>query len=328
MRILVVKLGAIGDVIRTTAILKGLHEKYAPAALDWLTAASAKEVLLNNPLIARIFTWEERSELETYDLIISLEDDLEACEVAAHLKADKVIGTFIRDGKIDYTPLAWFDMSIISKYGLQKANELKKSNTRTFQQHMAELLGIKVGGYIFNLTREEIEYGREYVRDLGVGSREKVIGINTGAGGRWRFKALGVDKTIELIDRLRKELGAVSLILGGEEEKERNELIAKVTGMPNGGRHTLRHFASVINQCRLVISSDSLALHFAIALKKKVVVFFGPTSPTEIELYGLGAKVFSKKDCIACYKKSCDRQPNCMDELSVDELFQAVKREC
>jgi heptosyltransferase-2 len=135
-----------------------------------------------------------------------------------------------------------------------------------------------------------------------------------------------VEKTIELVNRIRKELGAVSLILGGEQEKERNELIAKVTGMPNGGIHSLRHFAAVINQCRGVVSSDSLAMHFAIALKKKLVVFFGPTSPTEIELYGLGVKVVPKMPCLVCYKKQCEEHPNCMDELSVDELFTAVKR--
>jgi len=32
-------------------------------------------------------------------------------------------------------------------------------------------------------------------------------------------------------------------------------------------------------------------------------------------------------DCLVCYKKKCDKRPNCMDELSVDQLFQAVKKE-
>ena len=90
---------------------------------------------------------------------------------------------------------------------------------------------------------------------------------------------------------------------------------------------TLRNFSGIVNQSRLLVSSDSLAMHLAIALKKKLVVFFGPTSPAEIELYGLGTKVYSKMDCLVCYKKKCDIKPNCMELLSIDEIFEAVKRE-
>jgi ADP-heptose:LPS heptosyltransferase len=97
--------------------------------------------------------------------------------------------------------------------------------------------------------------------------------------------------------------------------------------MPNGGSHSLTHFAGVVNQCKLVVCSDSLALHFAIACKKRILAFFGPTSPTEIELYGLGAKVYPNMDCLVCYKKNCDKNPSCMDNLSVDVLFQAIKKE-
>jgi lipopolysaccharide heptosyltransferase III len=320
---LIIKLGAIGDVIRTTSILEGLM----PAKIDWITSELAKPVLSLNPYINNIYIWEERGNLGEYDLVISLEDDQKACELASSIKSKKIIGSYLSDGKITYSNSAWFDMSIISKYGIEKANQLKKSNRKTYQQHMADLLGVDVGGYVFGLTPEEIQYGKKYVRALGLGAGDRVIGINTGAGKRWPLKSLSIEKTIDLIKRLRKELGVVSLILGGPDEKERNEIIAKESDMPNGGVHSLRDFAAIVNQSQLLLSSDSLALHFGIALRKKIVVFFGPTSPSEIELYGLGAKVCPDIDCLVCYKKECDKKPNCMDQLSVDDLFKAVKRE-
>ena len=325
-KVLIVKLGAIGDVLRTTATLPGLKDKYQSEFIDWITHPSAKEVLLNNSFINQIFTWEERNELGAYDLVIGLEDGFEACELASRVNSKKLIGAFVKDGKITYTPSAWFDMSAISKYGLKKANELKKRNKKNFQQHMAELLDIKIGPYIFSLTREEIDYGKNFVKNLGISKDERILGINTGAGKRWQLKGLSIEKTIDLVNKLKKDLGVISLILGGEEERKRNEIISKETGMPNGGIHPLRNFAGVVNQCRLVISSDSLAMHFAIAFGKKIVVFFGPTSPSEIELYRLGEKVVPKMDCLACYKKRCDLVPNCMDVLSIQDLFNAVKR--
>jgi len=320
MKILIIKLGAIGDVLRTTSILQGLKDKYHPEAIDWLTKSSGREVLLHNPFINQIILWKEKEKLGAYDLVISLEDDFAACELASKIEAKKIMGTFVRDGKIHYTPSAWFDMSAVSKYGIEKANQLKAKNKKTFQAHMADLLGIKVGAYIFNLTPEEVEYGEGRVRSLGVRRGEKVVGINTGAGKRWQLKSLSVEKTIDLIKKLKTKC----IILGGEEEKERNEKIAKATGMPVSGVHSLRNFAGIINACSSIITSDSLAMHFAIALKKKLVVFFGPTSSGEIELYGLGKKVSADMDCLTCYKKKCDKKPNCMDLLSLGEMVKGI----
>lgn len=326
-KILIVKLGAIGDVLRTTSLLPGLKERYYPVTIDWLTFSSAKDVLLNNPFIHKLCLWEERDELNDYNLVVGLEDDKEACKLVSDIKADKVIGAYLENDQITYTPSAWFDMSAISKFGLEKANELKKKNRKTFQQHMAELLGIRVSPYVFSLTEEEIEYGRKVVKDLGISKTERVVGINTGAGKRWPLKSWGIEQTIDLVKKLAKELGLVSLILGGEEERERNKIISSETGMPDSGVHSLRHFASIINQCLVVLSSDSLAMHFAIALGKRIVVFFGPTSPWEIELYDLGEKIVAPIECVVCYKKKCDFKPSCMDLLSVNEVFEAIKRQ-
>jgi len=323
MRILIVKLGAIGDVIRTTSILEGLKGN----EIDWLTSSAAKPILLNNAFINKIYTWEEREQLKPYDLVISLEDDFEVCQFASSRFEKAIKGAYIKDGKVVYTPSRWFDMSAISKFGLEKANELKKLNKKTFQEHMGELLGTKVGGYVFELTEEEKKYGIKVARDwgLGTGKNKKVIGINTGAGGRWEMKALTIEKTIELVKRLEKELDVTCLILGGEAEQARNEEISKATGAANAGIHSLRNFAAIINQCDVLVTSDSLAMHFGIALKKKIVSFFGPTSAVEIELYGLGEKVCPEMDCLTCYRKACDKEPSCMDTLAVGDLFEAVR---
>jgi len=304
-------------------------EKYGLAGIDWLTAAVSQELLAGNQYINRIFVWEEKDKgkFGRYDLVIGLEDDKDVCRFTAALDAAGTVGAYLNKGRIVYTPSAWFDMSIISRYGLERANELKKANRKTYQQHMADLLGINVSPYVFKLSPGEIEAGKKIVRDLGIGKNERVVGINTGAGKRWPQKSWGIEQTIDLVNKLKKELGVVSLILGGVDERERNSVIAKETGMPEGGVHSLRGFASIINQCQGLLSSDSLAMHFGIALGKRLVVFFGPTSAAEIELYGLGEKLSAGMDCLACYKKSCELKPNCMDELPVDGVFAALKRE-
>ncbi len=327
MKILIVKLGAIGDVLRTTSLLPGLAEKYAPAAIDWLTSEVSRELLEWNPYLGHIYTWNECDRVDAYDLAIGLEDEKDVCRFVGSLDAGKIVGAYLEKGKIVYSPSAWFDMSMISRFGLEQANVLKRQNQKTYQQHMADLLGIPVSPYVFKLQPDEVEYGRKAVRDLGIAKGEKVIGINTGAGKRWPQKSWGTEQTIDLVKRVRYELGAVSLVLGGIDERARNQAIARETGMPEAGVHSLRGFAGVVNQCAVLLSSDSLALHFGVALKKRLVVFFGPTSAAEIELYGLGEKLQPQKDCVVCYKKSCEVKPNCMDDLSVNEVFESVKRQ-
>jgi ADP-heptose:LPS heptosyltransferase len=68
-------------------------------------------------------------------------------------------------------------------------------------------------------------------------------------------------------------------------------------------------------------------MHIALAVGCRVVVLFGPTSHTEIELFGLGEKVIPDLPCLACYNKICGVTPNCMDMISVDMVKQAIIRQ-
>ena len=153
-----------------------------------------------------------------------------------------------------------------------------------------------------------------------------VIGINTGASGRWQDKKLSIEETAELIDKLNNEINNAKLLLfGGPEEKERNKKILqgiKTEIIDAGCDNSLMEFASLVNLCNILVTSDSLALHIGAALKKKIVVFFYPTSPNEIELYGRGIKTIGKgKDCCS-YKPKCDYPP----KWDIDEMVNAVKK--
>ena len=89
----------------------------------------------------------------------------------------------------------------------------------------------------------------------------------------------------------------------------------------------MRHFAALLSHCDLAVTGDTLAMHLSLALGKRTVVLFGPTSAAEIEVYGLGEKVVPKMECLSCYKTSCDFVPNCMDLISSDVVTSAVVRQ-
>ncbi len=324
MNILIIKLGALGDVLRTTSILRGLKKKYKNCKISWLTQKISSELLENNDLIDNICT--DSKNLGKFDLVISLDED--ACDIATKIKKEKLIGCYLNDEKKVYTSnsVTWFDMSLISRFGKEKANELKKSNTKTFQNHLSNMLDVESGGYVFNLTKEEKDFSLKFVKKHNL--QGTVIGLNTGAGKRWELKKISINKTVELAERLVKELNIQVILFGGLEEKERNKEILKKSNVEiidAGCDNTVRNFAALINLCNIIVTSDTLAMHFGISLKKKIVTFFGPTSAAEIDLYGKGKKIIANSDCYCCYKKKTEDGISCIDKIDVDKLFEAVK---
>lgn len=331
MNILIIKLGALGDVIRTTSILPGLKAKYKGCGIDWVTKRGSLDFLKNNRMINKICMIEDARKLKDkkYDLIISLDDEHEVCELASRLRPKKIVGAVLKDGKRSYTndSSLWFDMGLLSRFGKKKADELKASNKKTYQEIMYRILGLKYEKQEpqLHLSRKELDFGKKFAKRHDIKKTDIVIGINTGAGGRWEDKKLSIEKTTELIDRLNNQISNAKILLfGGPEEAERNKEIKKLVKtdiIDAGCNNSLMGFSSFVNLCDVIVTSDSLALHIGVALKKKIVAFFCPTSSTEIELYSRGAKILPKKGCLCCYKPKCDIPP----VYEVDKMVNAVK---
>ncbi|MBD3310133.1 hypothetical protein GF351_02850, partial [Candidatus Woesearchaeota archaeon] len=146
--ILIIKLGAIGDVLRTTSVLQGIRQRYPESSISWITKQDASELLKNNQLIDNILTIEEDTDKlkKNYDIIINLDEDEKACLLASKLNG-KIIGYFWHEGKVKPTKTAeeWHRMSAL---GPKPQNDiLKKQNKKTYQQHMLQILGINTDRY-------------------------------------------------------------------------------------------------------------------------------------------------------------------------------------
>ena len=92
MRILIIKLGAIGDVLRTTSILQGLKDKYSGCSIDWITKKGSADMLKGNKFIDNVFLIDglkDGIKGKGYDLVISLDDEDEACRIATDIGKKK-----------------------------------------------------------------------------------------------------------------------------------------------------------------------------------------------------------------------------------------------
>jgi len=184
--------------------------------------------------------------------------------------------------------------------------------------------------YVLELSANEIARARAHLASIGLDFQRPVIGLNTGAGGRWPLKQWREDGYVDLISRVTRREDVQFLLLGGPAEQDRNDRLKRASSIPlldPGCDNSVRHFAALLSHCRVTVTGDTLAMHISLALGKRTVVLFGPTSAAEIELYGLGEKVIPDMTCLSCYKNSCDFVPNCMDLITTDMVEHAVLRQ-
>src|SRR3989442_2350548 len=125
MNILIAKLGATGDVVRTTPLLSRLSGR-----VTWLTAAKNTVLLRGLKGNLHFLSWEEREgALDAhYDLVINLEDTLDVAQFLQTVRRSEMFGAYAdSDDSLRYTDNSrrWFDLSLISSYGRQQADRLK-----------------------------------------------------------------------------------------------------------------------------------------------------------------------------------------------------------
>jgi heptosyltransferase-2 len=265
---------------------------------------------------------------QSFDRVINLDAGKISTEIAAVATSPRKDG-FVLDPEGNVAPTndsarAWLEMGLF--------DDLKKKNCRTYQSWMLEILGLgaRESHYVLTLTEAERKQARAHLERLGVDVGRPIVGLNTGAGDRWPLKQWRLGGYRDLVHRLHGELGVQLLLLGGPAERDRHDYLTKNVRVPlfdAGNGNSLRHFAALVGHCAVVVSGDTLAMHVALALNRRVVVLFGPTSSAEIELYGLGEKIMPQLECLVCYKGECDFVPNCMDLISVESVAQAVERQ-
>jgi heptosyltransferase-2 len=331
-RVLLIKLDAMGDVLRTTALLPLLHKEHPGSKLTWLTRPDSVPLLVGNPHVAEILALGADTPIHlaarAFDRVINLDAGEISASLAALARSPRKDGFVLEPAGVvrptNEAAMSWLRAGLF--------DDIKRHGTETYQVRMLQILGAPQAehGYIFELTDKEWRKGRDWLIGLGVDLERPIVGINTGAGARWPLKQWREDGMAELIDRLTASREIQVLLLGGPSERPRNERLRgrSPAGVFDAGcDHPVRDFAAILGHSTVVVTGDTLAMHLSLALRRRTIVLFGPTSAAEIELYGLGEKVVPDMSCLTCYKTACDFVPNCMDLISVDMVEAAVRRQ-
>lgn len=325
MDLLIIKHGALGDVVRTSYFLPGLVRKYGDdTRVFWLMSAAAVDLLRHHPLVYQIATDPSELMHTEFDCVISLDDEYEAASTATRLKTKQLIGAYVSSGKLAYTPdsAAWYDMGLISRYGKLEADRLKKVNRRSHADIFSEILGITIDkGDFYNVPLVE----QRWQQHMDSGSF--CIGINPFAGSRWPAKALRLEELRKLIPALldfnvgRKPV-KIYLFAEGDDRKRLEELNSafgrRMEALDTSA--SVLEFAAAIKAMDYLITSDSLGLHLAIAQGVRNLSFYAPTSAVEIDTFGTGVKLCSTSPDYCSYRKDADNS-----SITAERLMSALR---
>lgn len=333
-RILIVKLDAVGDVLRTTSLLTPLKVAYPRSRVTWITRPQAVDVLKPNRMIDEVLPLDVEALLvlqtETFDLVLSPDASITSCRLATLARAGEKRGFTLdeRGGLVALNAAArrWYEMGV--------DDTLKRQNRQTYQAILLDICELPVGEHpvLWEVSSEEEAFAREFAARRAVQPERFLnIGLNTGAGGRWRWKKWTEEGYAALIDGLLRDYPRARVLLyGGPEERERNETLERIDNwrvVNTGCGNTLRQFGALVDLCHVMVTGDTMALHLAAALGKRIVALFGPTSLPEVELYALGTKLAPEMPCLGCYLSDCDVRPACMERIVPAEVLGAVRRQ-
>jgi len=302
-KVLIIKLGysetidaeisrtsSLGDVLRTTVILYPFKNDH----VTWLVDAAAYPLLEGNPYIDRILIFDLASVLqlqkERFDTVINLEKVPGVCAMADSISAWRRHG--FRFDEMKGEAEAYDRCEYI--FSMCKDSDLKKTHKGHWQQMLLEVIGAKW---------EDQEYILGYKPKT---SETCDVGLNWAVGSKWPNKAWPQESW----DALKK-------LMDGQ-----------YTYSVQQGLDSLHKYMDWINSCRLLVTNDSLGLHIALALRKKVVVLYGPTNPNETYFYGRGEVIYPSVDypCIPCLAPTCVQKKVCMEFIKPADVKERVDK--
>ena len=316
-RVLIIRNGAIGDVVHTTALFRAIKKAYPQIDIDYATSYIPAQLLKDDRDLRDVFVFEnytykyflslvQKIKNKNYDLIINLQPQLKFNLLCA------MTGVKTVKYKKDFSKHAvanFFDTAKKELPAMELPNELELTN---YEKHKSFLLQ----------KCQEMTLRKNVVFNMSATPQRQ--------GRKWL-----IDYYKELALRLINEYDCNIILTGSADDKElTNKLVNLHENIYDyAGKYTLSENAAIYSMCDLFISGDTGPLHIASACKKPVCIGMYGSMPMErTGVWGgkhISVNAKDKLDCIPCNRRICklkNAQYNpCMEALKPDVIFNIIK---
>jgi heptosyltransferase-2 len=331
-RILVRSTNWVGDAILTTPAVRAIRKNFPDAEVSILAKPWVVPVFHNNPDIDHILVYDSHARHKgwsgkvrlsrslrksNFDLAVLLQNAFEAA-LLAYLAGIPVRLGYKTDGR-----------HLLLTHGVHLEPRLKEIHEVEYYLGILEGAGLRSDGRDLSLhvSEKESDEAEAFLSEYKINSAQPLVGVSPGAtygpAKRWfpeRFAAL--------CNRLQETSGAGVVILGGPDDAAVGDQVSRSMKAPPVnlcGKTTLRQAVSIIDRCRLFVTNDSGLMHVAAALDIPLVAIFGSTNPVTTGPSGSKSHIVRvPMDCSPCLKPRCPEDHRCMEEISVDQVYEAA----
>lgn len=308
-RILVVRLGAMGDILHALPAVASLKQSYPASHLTWVVEPRWAPLLEGNPFIERIVLFD-RSRLATlarswrdlrsqpYDLAVDFQGLIKSALVAAASGAPRIVGYRASQAREPLAALFYSDkVRVSSSHAVERNLDLASA-----------------AGSPTHLRTFPLPPGRPE------GSLPAGPFILASPLAGWPAKQWPLEYYTQLAARLRRDAG-IPLVLNGPPWEE-----AKLAAVPGALVHlsSLEGLIDATRRAAAVVGLDSGPMHLAAALARPGVAIFGPTDPARNGPYGASFTVLRSPSAVTSYKRRGEIDPS-MREVTPDAVFEALK---
>jgi ADP-heptose:LPS heptosyltransferase len=323
VKFLVIRFSSIGDIVLTSPVLRCLKEQVAGSEIHYLTKKKFAQVVSANPHIDKLHLLDNSMKdlkiqlrRENFDYIIDLHNNIRSTRIKSFLRIPSFTFNKLNLKKyilVNFNINLLPDKHIVDRY-LETLKEFKVENDN---------LGLDFfipDGHLADFSQFPLPYRESYVAFV--------------ISGTWNTKKLPVQKVAEICSRINHPV----ILLGGKNEQEQG---AEISELLNGkvldltGKTTLYQSADIVRRAQVVIANDTGLMHIAAAYKKKILSFWGNTTP----LFGMypympdPASQIMEVDGLTCrpcsklgYRKCPNKHFKCMQNQNTDKAVEWIKR--
>ncbi len=342
-KILIVRLSAVGDVIRTLPAVKAIKSYYPSASLTWMVEEPSRAFLESQPEIDEVILFPRqkwsagmKSPKGWYKTIRDVQTFIQTLR---QKKFDLVLDFhgILKSGLLSFLSGApgriGFERTSSKEGNFLFSNikvKLPERRVSRFVRNFSLLngLGLEVPpqNYPLFIPEKDKEYVKYFFDQLGP-LPFPTIAIHPGTSPKTHYKRWFPERYAQLADRLVRELKASILFTWGPGELDWVKQIQMRMQEPSFiglQTHSLTQLGEIYRNCDLFIGGDTGPMHIASLMGIPVVVIYGPTDPVLNEPFGVHQKVIKNVGCNPCRNRSCQRL-KCLETISVDDVFKATR---
>lgn len=341
MRVLIVKISALGDVVHALPVLDYLKNANPRVKIDWLVEEGFAPLIEEHPCLRRVHRlglkrWRRQGWRAVISGVRSILKELrnERYDVVLDLQGNCKSGLFTL---LSGVPRRYG----FSSSGVREWPNLLATNRKvqlTAAEHHISDRSLAVAREAFPMGKVRTLTGPMHVSPLARTAVEKQLSeLNLSRqslvvlqyGTTWQTKLWPLDSWQALVRRLcREDQLRPVLIWGNESERSAAEEISRATGgravvWPRG---TLQELAALLERADLVIGGDTGPVHIAAALDTPTVSIFRVTDGSRNGPRGVRhIRLQSPLECSPCLRKSCPRDAECGHSITVDQVLKAAR---